>query len=1313
MKYLCGLLILWLSWNTVSAQLSFTENKGQWEKDILYKSAIAQGAFFITSDGMVYHLADVDKIHHLLHNGTSQSNGHPETIDHYAFRLALQQHNTAATFITGTPEGDYDNYFVGGDASKWTTGVKRFTAITQENVYDYIDLKYYATGDGLKYEFLVHPSGQPGQIQFRVEGITPRLDAAGNLHYNTPLGTVTEKAPVCYQMKGTDTLYIRSAFRLQGNTLSFQLQESYDTDLPLVIDPDMVFSTYSGGTTSHFYAYTSSFDNDGNMYSGGMAWGLGWPLSMGAFQSQFNGDVDVCLIKFNSTGTQRMMSTYYGGYGEDIPLAISVNAAQEVAIGGYTRSRDLPMRTTSYDSTLNNSSRSNSADPTGDIFVVTLNAAGTQLLGATYLGGTDEEASIITDINPFVNDRRINSKTSPLLLKFDTTDHLWLISNTSGNDFPLTPNAFQTQPGGLTDGILCQLNKQCSQLLFSSRIGGSDRDFLSYFDYNNKQQLVVSGFTRSATLPVFPASYRNTLSGGEDAYVFIFDPVSSQITHSTYLGTSGTDEALKVTVEPLSQQIYVFGLTNGTYPVSTGTYSLPNGNAFLHVLDSSLSVSIAATRIGHNNSLGTFPNWLPTAIGFGECNAVILAGIQNNQTPYTLSMPVTPNAYQAAPGAFWFAVMDLSLQQLAYATYLGTGGLDHIHCGQHQLDKHGNLYHTICSTNGSFPISANAWAPVKQNGNLLDIISFKFEIDTRKVTAAFDLAPGYSQRGCAPYAVTFENNSVNAQSYKWYFGDGDSSTLTNPSHTFTSPGDYLVQLYAYEHFCHTSDSASLWIHVGAYITPDIITRDTLLCGYQDTLYRTGAGITNITSAMQLAWTPTAFIASAANEDTIIVRPQQQGTYYIRVFNPDSSLCIIERTDSIHIRIQDTVTAAFRISDTTGCMPFSIQPDNLSAHATAYLWTFGDGDSSRAVNPSHLFTQPGRYHIILYASEELCHTIDSAELYITTRRITEPLLTTRDTILCYNTGDINLEAFLTNPDTGIHITWLPENALLSSGNGLRVRADSRKSSRFTVRAYNNDLAACVLTRESVININRYDTIMIFITPRESVICKGDTVILSVSGGHEYEWPEGRNIFYRIHNQAYTNPDVSATYKVSVTDTHQCVYYADAHITVTDTIRVEAGNDIVIRYGDIAELNGYSPYDYFWYPRALFSDNTIAQPIVQPLETTTYYLKSTHECATTDSVRVIVTNARIPNAFSPNGDGINDKFHVLQFRDHVILKQFSVFNRYGERVFYTENITEGWDGMYKGKPCDLGVYFYYAQYTIGEKEYTEKGDVTLLR
>ena len=88
--------------------------------------------------------------------------------------------------------------------------------------------------------------------------------------------------------------------------------------------------------------------------------------------------------------------------------------------------------------------------------------------------------------------------------------------------------------------------------------------------------------------------------------------------------------------------------------------------------------------------------------------------------------------------------------------------------------------------------------------------------------------------------------------------------------------------------------------------------------------------------------------------------------------------------------------------------------------------------------------------------------------------------------------------------------------------------------------------------------------------------------------------------------------------------------------------------------------------------------------------------------------------IPSAFSPNGDGTNDVFKVINITNQI-LNEFSIYNRYGQRVFYTLKPELGWDGTFNNKPCDMGTYYYLFRYKMPErdKEYVMKGDVTLIR
>jgi hypothetical protein len=207
----------------------------------------------------------------------------------------------------------------------------------------------------------------------------------------------------------------------------------YDKNTDLIIDPILVFSTYSGSSATT-YGFSATYDLAGCLYSGGEVFNTGWPVTVGSFQLTFGGSVDAGVNKYDPTGSALLFSTYYGGSSSDTPDNMVVNTNGELAMMGSTSSTNLPTTAGCYDNTLGGNS---------DVFVMHLNAAGSALLGSTYVGGSGTESQNTGTLSPNYGDSHRGE------IFFDINNEMVVASSTTSTDFPTTVGALQATNGGL------------------------------------------------------------------------------------------------------------------------------------------------------------------------------------------------------------------------------------------------------------------------------------------------------------------------------------------------------------------------------------------------------------------------------------------------------------------------------------------------------------------------------------------------------------------------------------------------------------------------------------------------------------------------------------------------------------------------------------------------------------------------------------------------------------------------------------------------------------------------------------------------
>ncbi len=240
----------------------------------------------------------------------------------------------------------------------------------------------------------------------------------------------------------------------------------------------------------------------------------------------------------------------------------------------------------------------------------------------------------------------------------------------------------------------------------------------------------------------------------------------------------------------------------------------------------------------------------------------------------------------------------------------------------------------------------------------------------------------------------------------------------------------------------------------------------------------------------------------------------------------------------------------------------------------------------------------------------------------------------------------------------------------------------------------------------------------LNPIDPDLCPRDTVFFTAGGGVSYVWSPGFFLSDSTINNPLAYPVANTLYAVIITDQFSCTDTLESYVTVHPDAVLNYGPDVTIYPGESAQLqpSGNCLY-YSWFPPLGLSSTTISNPVATPVVDTRYFVQGTTEygCTATDSIDVIVSAESVldlPNAFSP-GSAPNGEIKIVK-RGIVTLKSFSIFNRWGAKVFETTDIEKGWNGRFNGEPQPMGVYIYTIEaQTSAGRPFIKQGNITLIR
>ncbi|MGB0389386.1 MAG: SBBP repeat-containing protein, partial [Ardenticatenaceae bacterium] len=370
-------------------------------------------------------------------------------------------------------------------------------------------------------------------VQLRVEG-ADEMELSSNrtsghtigLTVKTAMGDLTLPLFALVSPDGTP-LDSSSSPTLNSNRIQAPFaRHSSPNDLRLASNTSLAYSTFIGGST-YDNARSLALDSAGNAVVAGQTPSLDFPTTAGSYDMTHNGNEDMFVLKLNAAGNGLIYSTFIGSSNYDFSESLALDSAGNAVVTGTTNSDDFPTTPGSYDTTYNNTPNFFDAaknnlihgDFSGDTFVLKLNAAGNDLIYSTFIGGSSND----------VGDS----------VALDSAGNAVVTGYTESENFPTTPNSYDTIHNGYGDGFTVKLNAAGSDLIYSTFIGGSLNDSSGSVALDSAGNAVVTGITESDDFPTTPGSYDTTLNNKFmlfDMFVLKLNAAGNDLIYSTFIG---------------------------------------------------------------------------------------------------------------------------------------------------------------------------------------------------------------------------------------------------------------------------------------------------------------------------------------------------------------------------------------------------------------------------------------------------------------------------------------------------------------------------------------------------------------------------------------------------------------------------------------------------------------------------------------------------------------------------------------------------------------------------------------------------------
>ena len=576
------------------------------------------------------------------------------------------------------------SYFIGNDPAGWRSDVPAWRGVRYVDLYPGVTLELAGAGGEIAWRLDARPDADLAQVRLRIEGAEGVAVQDGRVELTTAGGRIDLMPEANFALPvevvgsdGTRETHL-------DPTISRIAPASRPISAPSDNPASLIYSTYLGPGGGDEMCEALAVDSAGRAYLTGNTTSASFPVTPGAFDTTYTLGQEAFVARFNAAGSKLEYATFLGGSDWEYSsshCALAIDALGRAYVAGSTDSVDFPTTPTAFDTTFNGGFIG------GDAFVARLDATGSVLEYATFLGGSQDEAIAA--------------------LALDDLGRAYLAGATSSPNFPAR-NGPDTTFNGDWDGFAARLSTGGNMLEYATFLGGKGRDNATGIAVDRDYRAHAVGSTASSDFPTTPAAFDRTFGGPTDVYQVRLNANGSIREYSTFLGGARGELDPSLALDRSGRAYIAFGTQSADMPTTPG--------AIDKTLDGDYDCFAARmSAMGNTLEYGTYLGgsgiecYGYTAIAIDRSGRATLAG--NVLAGSAADFPITADAFDASFNGGWddtfVALLNESGAALTYATFLGgeddEGGRGIV------LDDVGNAYVTGDSYSKDFPTSAGAF----------------------------------------------------------------------------------------------------------------------------------------------------------------------------------------------------------------------------------------------------------------------------------------------------------------------------------------------------------------------------------------------------------------------------------------------------------------------------------------------------------------------------------------------------------------------------------------------------------------------------